>query len=465
MARAAVSKTVGCRFESGHPCYKMAEKKVKLPTVGIPKDELLNIMRNFKEEDAKWKEGKTWSLVYHASQEHTEFLKSAYNLFFSENALNPIAFPSLKKFEAEVISMAVHLLGGDDDASGTMTSGGTESILMAIKTYRDRAKEINPQIKKPEMILPITVHPAFEKASHYFEVRPVHIPVDKEFRADVSYVKKNINENTILIVGSAPSYPYGAIDPISDMASIAKENNLGFHVDACLGGFLLPFVKKLGYPITDFDFKVDGVTSISADIHKYGFAAKGASVVLYRTKELRDYQFYIYTDWPGGIYASPSMAGTRPGGAIAAAWGALMALGEDGYLKIADEIMKTTKKLIDGINNIPGLYILGRPDMSVFAFTSDKVDIFALGDIMDKKGWRLDRQQNPNSLHLMVTPVHTNIVPDFLLDLKSSVEHLVANPSLAEEGMAPFYGMMASVPDRGMVRDFVLQFLDGLYEV
>lgn len=443
----------------------MSEKRIKLPKHGIPKDEILKIMEEIKKDDAKWKEGKTWSLVYHAGDEHTEFLKKAHSMFFSENALNPIAFSSLRRFEAEVVSIAADILGGDDKVVGNMTTGGTESILMAVKTYRDWAREKYPEIKNPEMILPQSAHPAFEKAAHYFGVKTVYIPLRDDFRADVNAVKNAIGKNTILIVGSAPTYPHGVIDPIGELAKIAKENNIGFHTDACLGGFILPFIKKCGYEIPDFDFRVDGVTSISADIHKYGFAAKGASVILYKTKELRRYQIFIYTDFPGGIYASPTMTGTRGGGPIAAAWAALHAIGEDGYIKYAKEMMATTKKIMDGINKIKGLYILGKPDMTVLAFTSDEVDIFAVGDQMEKRGWNMDRQQKPNSLHLMITPVHTNIVEHFLNDLEESVSYVRENPSTSSEGMAPFYGMMATIPDRKMVRDFVLEFMEGLYEV
>jgi len=442
----------------------MGEKKVKLPPKGIPKEELLKSMEQLRKDDARWKEGRTWSLVYHAGEEHTEFLKSAYTLFFSENALSPIAFPSLQKLEAEVLSMTAHMLGGDDQVVGSMTSGGTESILMAIKTYRDWAKATRSEIKRPEMILPMTIHPAFEKAAHYFDVKPVHIPVTNSFRADINAVRDVTNKNTILMVGSAPSYPHGVIDPIAEMASLAAEHGIGFHVDACLGGFLLPFVKRLGYPIPDFDFSLPGVTSMSADIHKYGFAAKGASTVRYRKKELQKHQFFIYTDWPGGIYASPAMTGTRPGGAIAAAWAAMNAMGEEGYLRGAEQIMKTTKALMNGINALPGMYVLGEPDMSVFAFTSNEVDIFAVGDEMEVRGWNMDRQQRPNSLHLMITPIHSGTVDQFLSDLRESVDYMRANPSTAKEGTAPMYGMMASVPDRGMVRNFVLQFMEGLYE-
>jgi glutamate/tyrosine decarboxylase-like PLP-dependent enzyme len=265
-----------------------------------------------------------------------------------------------------------------------------------------------------------------------------------------------------MLVGSAPSYPHGVVDPITELAAVAKERGLGFHVDSCLGGFLLPFVKKLGYPVPDFDFKVDGVTSLSADIHKYGFAAKGASTVLYRNPEIRRHQFFVYADWCGGVYISPTMLGTRAAGSLAAAWATLQALGEDGYLRNARQIMATTEALIKGINEIPGLQVLGKPAMSVFAFKSDDLNNFAIGDAMEARGWHLDRQQ-PSALHMMVTLAHEKVVDRFLADLRQSVGHVRTNPSTSDEGSAPMYGMMATIPDRGMIRNFVLEAMDNIY--
>lgn len=441
----------------------MARENVKLPKKGMTREQVLEQMDQLREGDANWKDGRTWSLVYYAGDKHTNFLKSAYTKYFSENGLSPMAFPSIKKFETEVVAMTAGLLNGDEQVTGTMTSCGTESILLAIKTHRDWYRSIRPEITRPEMVLPATAHPAFEKAAHYFDVESVRIPVRDDFRADVDAMEKAINKNTIMLVGSAPSYPHGVVDPIADLAAVAKKHELGMHVDSCLGGFLLPFVKKLGYQIPDFDFSVDGVTSMSADIHKYGFAAKGASTVLYRNPDIRRHQFFVYTDWCGGVYISPTIAGTRPGGAIAAAWATLQAMGEDGYVRNAKQIMSTTEKLMKGINAIPDLHILGKPDMSVFAFKSDEINNFALADVMEAKGWHLDRQQQPSALHMMITLAHEHVVDQFLADLREAVEHVRANPSTAEEGSAPMYGMMATVPDRGMIRNFVLEAMDNLY--
>lgn len=439
---------------------------VRIPAQGIDRDELLAELDAVREHDADWHSGHTWSLVYHASDEHTDLLKRAYTTFFSENGLNPLAFQSLRRFEAEVVRMTATMLHGGDDVVGTMTSGGSESILLAVKTYRDHARA-ERGVTAPRLLLPETAHPAFHKACHYFDVEVDLAPLRDDLRVDVDAMARLVTDQTIALVGSAPNYPNGAIDPIADIAAVAQEHGIGMHVDACLGGFLLPWVEQLGHPVPAFDFRVAGVTSMSADVHKYGFAAKGASTVLYRGRELRRHQFFAMTGWPGGIYVSPTAAGTRPGGAIAAAWAALRSIGEDGYLEIARTIMDTTAELRDGITAIDGMRIVGDPDVSVFAFTSDEVDIYAVGDQLDAHGWHMDRQVAPASLHLMVTPVHAGVVGGFLADLAAAVDEVRADPGLATQGQAAMYGMMASVPDGedGQVHAFLLQLLDGLYDL
>ena len=478
---------------------------LRLPEQGMPGDMVLDRMRELREHDANWRGGKTWSLVYHAGDQVTELLKEAYLLFFSENGLNPMAFPSLKTFEAEAIAMTAGLLGGDEDVAGSMTSGGTESILMAVKTAREWARANHPTITAPEMILPVTAHPAFQKAAHYFDVKPVQIPVLSDYRADVNAIRAAITPNTVLIVGSAPSYPQGVVDPIEDLARIAAEHNLLCHVDACVGGFMLPFVRKLGYPVPRFDFGVAGVTSISVDLHKYAYAAKGASVILYKDKALRRHQFFVSTDWSGGIYASPTMTGTRPGGAIAAAWAIMNHLGEAGYLGIADTVMQTVTKLREGIESIAGVDVLGEPAMSVVAIGSEQLNIYEIGDELTLRGWHMDRQQHPPSLHLTVTHAHAQVADQFLHDLEHAVAQArrlsrakLANAAkvglvraaakvLPEKWMsaltsrsssvtgldgadmpsrsAAMYGMMASLPNKGDLDELVLGVLDSLTDV
>ncbi len=432
------------------------------PSTGTSRDELMRQMRDALSRDADWRGGKTWSLVYFAGDDVAEVLKDAYELAFFTNGLGPAAFKSLKKFEAEVVAMTADLLG-NPAACGNMTSGGTESILMAVKTARDWAFA-EKSINEPEMVIPITAHPAFDKAAQYLGIKVVHTPLREDLRADVTAVRDAITANTILLVGSAPCYPFGTIDPIPELALLAQEHGIACHVDACLGGFLLPFLRLSGYDVAPWDFSVPGVTSISADLHKYGFSARGASTVMYREADYRRHQFFAQTDWPGGLYGSPTMTGSRPGGAIAAAWAVLNYLGEAGYTRLAKAIMETTRALIDGINGIPGLKVLGEPDMSVFAFTSDTVDIYGVADGLDSMGWHPDRQQLPPSVHCMVTPAHKDIVEPFLSDLQKAVDGAGAEGP-ASGGRAAMYGMLGTIPDRGAVRKVIIDSIDRLTQL
>ncbi len=473
---------------------------IQFPDKGTPKDDVLVQMRALRDQDVKWREGKVFGLVYHPGEEAYDLLKEAYAMFFSENGLNPTAFPSLRRFETEVVNMAINLLGGDEEAVGNMTSGGTESILMAVKTARDYARLHRPEIQAPEMILPLSAHPAFEKAAHYFDVQPVHIPLEINFQADVEAARAAITPNTILMVGSAPSYPQGVVDPIIELAAIAQEHELLFHVDSCVGGFMLPFVRRLGYHVPDFDFSVPGVTSMSADLHKYGYAAKPASLIMYRDKNLRRPQLFVYTDWPGGIYASPAMTGSRPGGSIAAAWAVMTHLGLDGYLAIADKVMGAVTQIREGIEVLEGVEVLGDPAMSVLAIASPDHNIFEIGDEMTLRGWHLDRQQFPDSLHMTVNYTQTEMVEQFLEDLAESVQAAkkpglrkasnalllkiaqtaarllpesmmskitaLVTPLVTGDGPSPsgrsaaMYGMMGSLPNRGDLSEVVLDLVE-----
>lgn len=437
-----------------------------IPSTGIDHKLLLERMKAMASSDADWRNARTWSMVYFAGDEHLEFLKQAHNLFFSENALNPMAFQSLKQMESDVVRMTANMLNGDENVVGTMTSGGTESILMAVKAARDRAKSgfrIGP--RKPEIVAPRTIHVALDKAAHYFGLKVRYAPVDKNFQVDVKAYRKLINRNTVLLCASAPQYAHGMIDPIPEIGQIAQELKIPFHVDACFGGFFLPWMEKLGYDLPTFDFRVPGVTSISADIHKYGYAAKGASVLLYRDMSYLKHQFFAATDWPGGIYISPSMAGTRAGGPIAAAWAALMALGQEGYLKLARANMDAVEALRDGIAQIRGIKVLGSQHGTIVCIGSDdkNINIYTVADQLQAKGWHIDRQQFPPSLHCTVTAHHLPVIPEFLDDLTNAVEHVRKHPELASEGQAAMYGMVAKIPIRGAVKMSVLKIMEGMY--
>ena len=282
---------------------------------------------------------------------------------------------------------------------------------------------------------------------------------------DVAKLKKRINSNTIMIVASAPSYPHGVIDPIKEIGLLAEKKKIPFHVDACLGGFFLPFMEQIGYTLPEFDFRVKGVTSMSADVHKYGFGAKGASVLLYRDMDYLKHRFFIHQNWPGGVFASPALLGTRPGGPIAAAWAAMNGLGKKGYQDMASRVMFLTKQLIQGINAIDGLTIMGSPKMSVFAYkaSTPDINIFAVGDRMEDRGWHIDRLQRPEGLHAMVTPAHAKIVNQYLEDLKLSVKEAKENPGLGARGSAAMYGMMAHIPFRGMIKREVMKMMEKMY--
>jgi glutamate/tyrosine decarboxylase-like PLP-dependent enzyme len=391
-----------------------------LPEKGIPKAELLARMRERKRADADWRGGRTFSLVYPAGEDVDELLREAAELYLFENALNPFRFPSLRQMEDEVVALAADLLHGGATAGGAMTSGGTESILMAVKTARERARA-ERGVTKPELLAPYSAHPAFAKAAHYLGLELRQIPLRDDFRADVAEAAKLITPNTALVVGSAPNYPFGVVDPIPELAALAAERGIAFHTDACLGGFLLPFLEALGEPIPPFDFRVPGVSTISADVHKYGYCIKGASTILHRDKtHVNQHQLFLWDRWPGGSYGSFAMAGARPSAPIAAAWAVLHGLGREGYLKLARAVRDTTRKLRAGLDAIPGLRVLGAPAMSVLAFGSDRFDVFAVGDAMDAKGWHLDRQKGPAALHLMVSPEHAKIADAFLADLREA---------------------------------------------
>lgn len=444
---------------------KMGKKPVAIPEKGCSSEEIMKVLGELGKNDVKWKNGRVFGYIYFIDDEHESVLEQVNNLYAVSNAMNPMAFPALRTCESEIISMTADMLNGDEEVVGSMTSGGTESLLMTIKTYRDYARKKEHK-KKPRVVLATSAHPAFDKAGEYFDVEMVHVPIRDDYRADPEKMEKAIDKNTILLVGSACDYPKGVVDPIKELAEIAQDHKIGFHVDGCLGGFMLPWVKKLGYPIPEFDFSIPGVTSMSADTHKYGFGYKGSSVVLYRNEDLLKHQIFSYTEWPGGIYASQTMTGSRPGGTVAATWAAMKHMGQEGYLKMAKVTMETTKRLIEGINKIPGLKVLGKPDMTVFTFGSDEVNIYQVADKLQEQGWMLDRLQRPKCLHCIVGPNQASIVEEFLKDLEIAVDWVRKNPKEEiEGGTAATYGLMAKFPIRGVIKNEVKKFLINQYKL
>ncbi len=453
-------------YKSIRPYKDGFKTNTKLPVNGRARDEILKEMESMrKHEDDRWKNGFVSGAVYHGDKEHIEFLNNVYALHSQTNPLHSDLWPSVTKYEAEIVSMTANMMNAektDDAISGTVTSGGTESILLAMKAYRDRAEKIK-KITDPEMIVPDTAHAAFDKASQYFKIKMRHVPVNEDFKADITAVRKAINENTIVIVGSAPGFPHGIIDPIEELSELAREHDIGFHTDACLGGFVLPWAEKLRYSVPTFDFRLPGVTSMSADTHKYGYASKGTSVVLYRGKELQHFQYYKTADWTGGLYFSPTFAGSRSGALSSACWAAMLSIGEQGYLDATKRIMESAEVIKSGIREIDELKLMGDP-LWVIAFTSDNLNIYKIMDYMTERKWNLNGLQNPSCVHICVTLRHTQSgVPEqFIKDLKAAVSYVKKNPGF-KGSMAPIYGMVTSLPDKDIAEDFFDSYLDMLY--
>lgn len=438
---------------------------ISIPLKGQDPGSILQEIRTMKEEDIDWMHGRAWSLVYYVNEEHDQLLKAASNELFSANYLNPLAFKSLHRMEQEVVHMSAKLLHGDEHTVGIMTTGGTESILLAMFCYRQLARKLHPKISKPEVIAPATIHPAFDKAAVLFGLKLVKAPVDENRCAIPSAMEKLVNDNTILMVASAPSYPNGVMDPIEPLAAIASKNRLPFHVDACIGGFMLPWIEKLGYDILPWDLRIPGVTSVSADVHKFGYGAKGASVLLYRSMDYLQHQFIITTDFPGGIYISPTLLGTRPGGPIAAAWAAMKHLGENGYQDIAKKLMDASIKLRTSLESIKGIQVVGKPCMNIISFTTinNDPDIYVIADQLEDRGWMIDRQQLPDCIHLTVLPTNAEVVDQFLSDLQSGINYAKEHPEATAKGNAAIYGLMARIPFRGMVGKSVNKIMQGMY--
>ena len=471
--------------------YRLSEK-------GRKPEDVFKEMQERRADDVRWADGRSFCLVFDGGPEVTAVGKEAYNMFFSENALNPTAFPSLRSFENDVVSMMADLMGGDADVRGTMTTGGTESIMMAVKTARDWARANRPEATKPEIIIPKSAHPAFEKGCHYFGLTCTRAELGEDFRVDLHDVKSKINKNTVLLVGSAPSYAQGVVDSIEGLSILAKSNNVLLHVDACIGGFVLAFFRQLGIETPNFNFEIDGVTSLSVDLHKFGYCPKSSSVILYRNKDIRKHQFFTSTTWNGGVFISPSMLGTRAGGSIAGSWAVMQYLGIQGYREIFRTIYETTQLFRDAIEAVDGVHIVGDTDSSILCIGSDELDIFEIADEMTARGWHFDRQNEPDSIHLTIMKAHADIFDEFMFDLrecvaqcrgfsgqlthvatsvkrtliknlpKSIVERLmskqVSNSDNKKNGKtAAFYGVMGSLSAKGDLKEISLELLDQLY--
>lgn len=393
---------------------------------GMTREAIFERLTEFRKNDIKWQEGRTYGYIFDPGKATMDVGKAAYNEFLSENGLDFTVFQSLLRLERELAAFGASHLRGDSQVVGNFTSGGTESIILAVKAARDCYREKRPDITAPEIILPATAHAAFHKAAHYLGVKTVTVSVDPEtFRADVERTKSAITGRSIMIVGSAPSYAHGVVDPIADLAALAQENDLWMHTDACMGGFLLPYFRRLGERVPDFDFTIPGVTSISVDLHKYAYTPKGASLILYRNKELRRHQIYACSHWIGYTIVNNAVQSSRSGGPMAAAWAVLNYMGDDGYLEIAKKKLATVKKITDGIGRIDGLRLLARPDMCLISFTSDEVNVFHIIDEMNRRGWyiqpSLSFDNSPAHIHLSVSASNVGWEEELLNNLAECV--------------------------------------------
>ncbi|XP_057297866.1 sphingosine-1-phosphate lyase 1-like [Hydractinia symbiolongicarpus] len=438
----------------------------KLLWNGMKSNELMKLVQRYQEIDDKSvvDDGYVSGAVYAQDNELSELMVQMYKNYSWANPLHADVFPDVRKMEAEVVSMCVNMFNGDENCCGTMTSGGTESILMACKCYRELGRARGIQV--PEIIAPYSVHPAFDKACHYFNMKLTHIPVDKKTgRADVKAMKRAISRRTILLVGSVPGFPHGCIDPIEDLSKLAKRYNLYFHADCCLGGFLVAFMKKAGFHVPPYDFTLPGVTSISADTHKYGFAPKGSSVVLFRSKEIRKQQYFAQPNWSGGVYASATIPGSRPGNVIACTWASMMYHGEKGYVESTKLIVNTARYIASKLEKIPGIRIMSPVDVSVVAFTSDVFDIYLMSDELAKMKWHLNPLQFPSGLHIAVTVPHTKkgVADRFITDISKVAANLMKNPTQTAQGKGAIYGLSQQIPDRTIISDITTAFLDTYY--
>jgi sphinganine-1-phosphate aldolase len=396
---------------------------VPLPARGLDRDTLLERLEACRAQDLATHGGRTWAYVYDSGRRDADAVGvEAHGGFAHANALDPTVFPSMLQLENDIVDIAAAHLGGGAEVAGNFTSGGTESCMLAVKTARDHARATRPDVTRPRMVLPESAHAAFQKAGHYFGVDVVRVPVDADtFKADVDAVAAAVDENTILVVASAVSYPHGVVDPIPELGALAAERGCLLHVDACAGGWLLPYLRRLGADIIPFDFTVPGVTSMSVDLHKYAYTPKGASVVLYRDRALRRHQLFACATWNGYTVINATMQGTKSGGPLAAAWATLHYLGDDGYLEIARRTQAATGRLIEGVERIPGLRVLGRPEMSLLAFTSTELDLFEVVDEMKARAWYIQPQltygASPPNIHLSVTGASLERVDELLTDL------------------------------------------------
>ncbi len=407
-----------------------------LPQVGLSPEKVFQALEDLRVNDVAWREGRAFSLAYHAGAEAISVAEEAYRRFSGENALSTDAFPSLRQIQSDVVAMAGSWLGATSDSAGFMTSGGTESILMAVKAARDRLLK-ERTITQPNIVLPTSAHAAFDKACAYFGVESRRVAVGADWRADVSAMRTCVDSNTVLIVASAPQYPQGVVDDVTGIAQVAIDHNINCHVDACMGGVTLAYLSRLGEKIPAWNLQVPGVSSISVDLHKFGYTSKGASVIMYASKYLRSFQGFFTDNWLGGVYASSGMLGTKSGGAMASAWAVMHHLGEDGYLRLTREAREATLQIASFISSNDRLCLRAKPQTTLICFGAKDpaaLNVFAVADELARHGWYVDRQAPPDSLHCTVNAIHHDKILQFTHDLQLAINEVLITNKTGDKG-------------------------------
>ena len=437
----------------------------EIPNKGLSDSQIIDLLGKLSDlKHSDWQNGKVSGAVYHGGEDIIKIQSDAFRIFCVANQLHPDVFPGVRKMEAEVVSMTLKLFNAPRNAVGGTSSGGTESLLLACLAAKEYAKR-HKGITDPEIILPETAHAGFDKAGYYFGIKLHHVPLDPlTFKVDLHKMKKFINKNTVLLVGSAPNFPHGIIDDIQGIGALGTKYNIPVHVDCCLGSFIVSFMDKVGFELPPFDFRVPGVTSVSCDTHKYGFAPKGSSIIMYRNSALREAQYYVNPDWVGGIYGSPTLAGSRPGALIVGCYATMIKIGDEGYKKSCKEIVTAARKLKKRIQDeIPDLQIIGDPLTSVISFKSDTINIYQLSDLLNGKGWHLSTLQKPAALHLATTRLSVPVIDELIEDIKEAVDALQGSQT-AKGDTAALYGVAGSISATGVVDRLVVGFLDTLYK-
>lgn len=416
------------------------------PETGKPRDEVLAALTQSRSKDLK-SDGRAFAFVYDPGEEARELARTAFAACMPINGLDPTVYPSARTLENAVVKACLELMHAPEGAVGTATAGGTESVMLAVKTARDLARKQRPDLTQPKMLLPVTAHACFHKAAHYFGVEIISVDVDpKTFRADVADAKRKMSPEVILVVGSAPSYAHGVIDDITSLAALAQEHGSLMHVDACVGGCVLPFLRDNGVAGPDFDFGIEGVTSISMDLHKYGFAPKGISVLLQRRRELRDAQYYTCATWTGYSIINSTTLGSKSVAAMGAAYSLIQHLGKVGYRERATRMWDATQTLVKMIDATDGLEMVGRPDMNLFAFTTAKGDVFTLADRLTAKGWLVQATYqfgpSPAHIHLTLDPENARRADALAKDIVACAQDLPPTQA-APDGVVAFLSNLA----------------------